>query len=63
MAGDRGYLAIRDDGRGFIYSPQTTEGLGLRIMQHRCGLIDAEFEIRSAPDHGTEVRCYFTVET
>ncbi|MCG6889951.1 MAG: PAS domain S-box protein [Gammaproteobacteria bacterium] len=63
MAGDRGYLAIRDNGRGFNHPAQTSDGLGLRIMQHRCGLIDAEFEIRSAPERGTEVRCYFMVET
>lgn len=63
LAGNRGCLAIRDNGRGFDAEPQQSAGLGLRIMQHRCGLIDAEFEIRSSAEHGTEVRCYFMIET
>jgi two-component system CheB/CheR fusion protein len=62
-AGERGYLAICDDGRGFDNSAQTSTGLGLRIMQHRCGLIDAELDIRASLERGTEIRCYFTVET
>jgi len=32
-------------------------------MQHRCGMIDAVFEIRSSAERGTEVRCYFMIET
>ena len=63
LVGNRGCLAIRDNGRGFNGDPQKSAGLGLRIMQHRCSLIDAEFEFRSSADHGTEVRCYFMVET
>ena len=63
LVGDRGCLAIRDNGRGFDAEPQKSAGLGLRIMQHRCGMIDAEFEIRSSAEHGTEVRCYFMIET
>jgi len=63
LVGDRGCLAIRDNGRGFDAEPQKSAGLGLRIMQHRCSMIDAEFEILSSAEHGTEVRCYFMVET
>ena len=63
LVGNRGCLAIRDNGRGFDGDPQKSAGLGLRIMQHRCGLIDAEFEFRSSANRGTEVRCYFMVET
>ena len=62
LVGKRGCLAIRDDGKGMGKPPQKPSGIGLRIMQHRCGLIDAEFEILSSPGQGTEVRCYFTVE-
>jgi PAS domain S-box-containing protein len=62
LAGERGYLAICDNGRGFDNSVQTSDGLGLRIMQHRCGLIDAELDIRASREQGTEIRCYFTVE-
>ena len=62
LVGNRGCLSIRDDGNGMDRPPQKPTGIGLRIMQHRCGLIDAEFEILSSLDEGTEVRCYFTVE-
>jgi two-component system sensor kinase FixL len=63
LVGDRGCLAIRDNGKGFDAEPQKSSGLGLRIMQHRCGMIDAELEILSSAEHGTEVRCYFMTET
>jgi PAS domain S-box-containing protein len=63
LAGSRGCLAIRDNGHGFEDHSHESRGLGLRIMQHRCGMIDAECKIESSPEHGTEVKCYFTVET
>ena len=59
--GNRGYLAIRDNGRGFDARPDD-DGLGLRIMRHRCGLIDAELQIRSVPGDGSEIKCYFPTE-
>lgn len=62
LEGERGYLSVTDDGLGFHGSPQKSEGLGLRIIQHRCNLIDAELQIRSSPGEGTEIRCRFTVE-
>jgi two-component system sensor kinase FixL len=62
LEGNLGYLSIRDNGRGFEQARQQSSGLGLRIMQQRCTLIDAEIEIHSSPDHGTEVKCYFSVE-
>ena len=52
-------ISVTDDGRGM---PATVGrgGMGLRIMQHRCGLIEASFDIRSADPHGTavEIRLY-----
>lgn len=63
MVGSRGCLAIHDNGCGFDHSPGSSTGLGLRIMQYRCNLIDAEFQLRSSAGQGTEVRCYFQVET
>jgi PAS domain S-box-containing protein len=62
IEGTRGCLVIRDNGAGFRQSPDKSSGLGLRIMQHRCGLIDAEFKIESSRDEGTEIRCYFPIE-
>ena len=59
----RGCLTIHDNGRGFSADDAAAStGLGLRIMRYRCGLIDAEFNIDSSVDNGTEVRCYFQVE-
>jgi len=62
IEGTRGCLVIRDNGTGFRQSPDKSDGLGLRIMQHRCGLIDAEFKIQSSRDEGTEIKCYFSIE-
>ena len=62
IEGDRGYLSIRDDGSGFEYRPDAADGLGLRIMQHRCGLIDAELDVNSAWGEGTEIKCNFALD-
>lgn len=62
LSGKRGFLSIHDDGQGFEFDVErTSTGLGLRIMRHRCGLIDAECLFLSSAEHGTEVRCYFAV--
>lgn len=58
----RGCIIIHDNGTGFRQQSDKSAGLGLRIMQHRCGLIDAEFKIESPPGGGTEIKCYFPVE-
>jgi PAS domain S-box-containing protein len=62
MEGNRGYLSIRDDGSGFEYRPDNVEGLGLRIMRHRCGLIDADLEVNTTWGEGTEIKCYFGLD-
>ena len=62
IEGTRGSLVIHDNGVGFRQAPDKSSGLGLRIMQHRCGLIDAEFKIESSQDEGTEIKCYFPIE-
>jgi PAS domain S-box-containing protein len=63
LAGSRGCLVIRDNGHGFEEHSHESRGLGLRIMRHRCGMIDAEIMIESSREHGTEVKCRFAVET
>ena len=62
IEGTRGCLVVRDNGAGLQKSPDKSSGLGLRIMQHRCGLIDAEFRIESRHAEGTEIKCYFPIE-
>lgn len=63
LEGKRGCLAIRDNGVGLRPSADNSEGLGMRIMKHRCGLIDAEIKIDSSYADGTEIKCYFAVES
>ena len=58
----RGYLLVRDNGKGLDVSPEKSSGLGLRIMRYRCGLIDAQLEINSSYEAGTEIKCYFPIE-
>lgn len=58
----RGYLSVEDDGIGFPRSIEKIQGLGLRIMKHRCSLIDADCTIGSSHAEGTRIKCYFAVE-
>jgi signal transduction histidine kinase len=50
-------LCVRDDGVGLKAAPQSADGLGLRIMRHRARSMGATFEVRPAPNHGTEICC------
>ena len=50
-------LSIQDDGTGFRQQAIPSKGLGLRIMNYRAQKIGAAFEIGSAPEGGTLVRC------
>ncbi len=58
-----GLLSIRDNGRGIADDNGDVEGLGLRIMKHRCGLIDALLRIHSSPGNGTEIQCLFPLSS
>jgi PAS domain S-box-containing protein len=62
IEGRRGCLLIRDNGKGLDVAPGQSTGLGLRIMRHRCGLIDAELQINTSYGEGTEIKCYFAIE-
>lgn len=47
-------LVLRDDGKGFdINSP--TNGIGLKSMEKRAGLIGGSFQLQSGPQSGTSV--------
>lgn len=48
-------LEIEDDGDGFQL--ETHEGLGIRVMQNRAGIIGGCLTIEPARPHGTLVRC------
>jgi len=60
--GNRGMLEIRDDGSGFAAAQENNGGLGLRLMKYRCGLIDAELNVESAPAEGSDIKCYFALD-
>ena len=50
-------VTVEDDGCGLPEVHVATEGLGLRIMQHRARIIGATLEVHSAPGEGMRVVC------
>jgi signal transduction histidine kinase len=50
-------LSIEDDGRGIPDPAERNEGMGLRIMRYRAGVIGADLEVLRRPQGGTMVRC------
>jgi len=49
-------MRIRDDGRGFDPEIRAPHNLGLNIMRERANEIDAELNITSQPDQGTQIQ-------
>jgi PAS domain S-box-containing protein len=59
-------LAVRDDGIGFDVRTARERAIGgasmgLLGMQERVSLVDGEFDVRSTPEGGTEVRARFAL--
>ncbi len=54
---DRLQLWIEDDGGGIAPSDGDGEGMGMRTMRYRAGVIGATFSIRSRLQGGTTVAC------
>jgi PAS domain S-box-containing protein len=50
-------LRIKDDGIGLQEPPDQSQGLGLRIMQYRAGLIGGALQVSHAQGGGTVVSC------
>ncbi len=50
-------LQVEDNGTGFDTTIRTGKSLGLNSMEYRARTIKGDFEITSAPDSGTIVRC------
>jgi signal transduction histidine kinase len=59
--GERGRLAVEDDGVGFSHPGGTHTGMGLRIMQYRARVIGATLNVQSQPGSGTKVVCLFSL--
>jgi signal transduction histidine kinase len=55
-------LAIRDDGVGIANRGSKADGLGLRIMRYRAGLIGASLEFQGLETGGTIVTCRLALE-
>lgn len=59
MNGRGGKLIVSDNGTGF--DPGVPDyGLGLRTMRERAGLINADYNLESAPGRGTSIEVEFT---
>ena len=50
-------LTVLDDGCGFPKNPVKSNGMGLRVMNYRAGMIGATISINPAEPCGTAVRC------
>lgn len=55
------HLSVCDDGVGFTYPNNNEHGSGLRNMQSRSKLINAEWKVESSPGKGTNI--YITIPT
>ena len=52
-------LTVTDDGTGISEIRQDGQGMGLRIMAYRAGMIGGSFDIERLPGRGTRVTCKF----
>jgi PAS domain S-box-containing protein len=50
-------LTIKDDGTGFAKGETKSDGIGLRVMNYRAGMIGASLTIQSTRGDGTVVCC------
>jgi two-component system, LuxR family, sensor kinase FixL len=56
-AGKHFALEVRDDGVGLPSDPKASQGLGLRTMKHRAGVIGAQLTVGPGAGGGTVVSC------
>jgi nitrate/nitrite-specific signal transduction histidine kinase len=50
-------VSVSDNGIGLPPNAEQSSGMGLPIMHHRAGLIEAELHLESPPEGGTMVSC------
>jgi PAS domain S-box-containing protein len=50
-------LEVQDTGIGMQATPNSSKGVGLRLMEHRCAMIGGNFSIGPRPDGGTCIAC------
>ena len=56
-------LSVTDDGSGLPADARSKNGIGLRIMDYRAGIIGATFDIQNLPSGGTRAVCVLHHET
>ncbi len=56
-AGGQVTLIVDDDGAGFVGTPQTQKGLGLRIMHYRAGMVGGFIVFMARAGKGTRMAC------
>jgi PAS domain S-box-containing protein len=57
--GDKAALTIHDNGAGFSVDGQRSQGMGLRTIAYRAGMIGADFQVKSKLGQGTTIVCTF----
>jgi PAS domain S-box-containing protein len=60
----QGVLEISDNGRGFTHngSKPRSDGIGLRVMEHRAHLINGELSVQALKGKGVRVTCRFPLK-
>ena len=62
-AGDKLFVMVYDDGAGFdVHDLGKNEGLGVRSMEERAGLLGGRFEIYSKPHKGTRIEAWVPLQ-
>ncbi len=56
-------LRVVDNGRGMPVDVDAAEGMGLRIMKYRAGIIGGNLQIHAAAGGGTDVECTLADDT
>ncbi|MCE9544003.1 MAG: PAS domain S-box protein, partial [Planctomycetia bacterium] len=51
-------VSVRDNGKGLPELVERSDGMGLRIMRHRCGLLNGSLHFDAIAEGGTCVRCH-----
>lgn len=58
--GPKATLIIQDNGTGFSPNGQGSQGMGLRTIAYRAGMIGADLQVKSEPGRGTQIICAFS---
>ena len=58
--GDKASLTIEDNGAGFSIDGAQSNGMGLRTIAYRAGMIGADLQVKSKPGRGTQIICTFS---